>query len=926
MTGKERERLGLKRLKTTSLSLWCFSITTAVFLSLQSAAAHNNLSSSEKATLLISPIMLLLDEAGGNIDLCNSFNGNSSLPDLGENTPSGHTDPGKLTEHIAIFEFVDYSKATHAAIASGRWNDPGTWYHGRIPTSCANVVIPDGITVQFDSVIETRINTVRVDGVLAFSTATSSKIIVDTLVVDPRGTLQIGSKSQPVQANITAEIIIADNGDINVQEDPMLLSRGIVSHGTTQIHGSYKKTHIKVSADPKVGDTLLRLAESPVGWRVGDKLVAAGTRYFGWKWDNDIRDVRYFGTQDEVRYIQAISGTTVTLDQALEYDHSSPRSDLKTSIANFTRNVSIRTENSGSVATHQRGHVMFMHSDKVDVRYAEFDELGRTDKSVASFEVADVASIQSDSNVRGRYSFHFHRTGTDNLRNPAIAAGNTVFGSPGWGYTHHDSHALFHDNASFNTFGAGFVAETGNETGIWSNNIAIKAEGNRAFNPKNGNQPTEFDMGRTGDGFWFQGRLVRSIDNVAASVNHGYVYLHRGSGMFNFPPDRFMLPEALGLGRDATPDDAPIRNFDGNESFASTVGLYVVKANPQQEHDIITVLSDFTAWEVRAGAAIEYTAHYLLDDFDLIGARPGDFFNPAFAVEFGRNTSDMIARDVRMKDFPQGIILSKEHTSPSNEGKDQFVVIDAQYTNVTTQLVDYDSTVDVVINSSALTPQQFQIEVDNNAGRYEYLSPSTDASNPNSRVLYTGTKTDSIGESPLPSGTDVYGIFNQDMIANVRVNGYYQDVSSGDTYTIVENYFSDRATGEIHKYGFKTYLGPDVVNVLGNRFHAWRDAVDNGSININSQAPVGVDDTANAAVEQDVNIQLVSNDTDPENDSLSIDGIVQPRDGLVFKNNDGMSVTYRSNIGFTGVDTFYYWVTDGNGNYDKASVRVTVTN
>ncbi len=279
-----------------------------------------------------------------------------------------------------------------------------------------------------------------------------------------------------------------------------------------------------------------------------------------------------------------------------------------------------------------------------------------------------------------------------------------------------------------------------------------------------------------------------------------------------------------------------------------------------------------------------------------------------------------------MKDFPQGIILSKEHTSPSNEGKDQFVVIDAQYTNVTTQLVDYDSTVDVVINSSALTPQQFQIEVDNNAGRYEYLSPSTDASNPNSRVLYTGTKTDSIGESPLPSGTDVYGIFNQDMIANVRVNGYYQDVSSGDTYTIVENYFSDRATGEIHKYGFKTYLGPDVVNVLGNRFHAWRDAVDNGSININSQAPVGVDDTANAAVEQDVNIQLVSNDTDPENDSLSIDGIVQPRDGLVFKNNDGVSVTYRSNIGFTGVDTFYYWVTDGNGNYDKASVRVTVTN
>jgi len=79
---------------------------------------------------------------------------------------------------------------------------------------------------------------------------------------------------------------------------------------------------------------------------------------------------------------------------------------------------------------------------------------------------------------------------------------------------------------------------------------------------------------------------------------------------------------------------------------------------------------------------------------------------------------------------------------------------------------------------------------------------------------------------------------------------------------------------------------------------------------------------ANATTEQDVNIPLINNDTDPENDNLSIDDMVQPRDGLVFKNNDGTSVTYRSNIGFTGIDTFSYWVTDGNGNFSNERFRL----
>ncbi|MDP1271274.1 hypothetical protein, partial [Klebsiella pneumoniae] len=74
--------------------------------------------------------------------------------------------------------------------------------------------------------------------------------------------------------------------------------------------------------------------------------------------------------------------------------------------------------------------------------------------------------------------------------------------------------------------------------------------------------------------------MVCLVGNVAASVNHGYVYLHRGSRMRGFPNDAFMLPEALRINGNSSPDDVPIFNFHGNEAFASTVGIYVVKANP----------------------------------------------------------------------------------------------------------------------------------------------------------------------------------------------------------------------------------------------------------------------------------------------------------------------------------------------------------
>ena len=443
--------------------------------------------------------------------------------------PEGHMhDHGssKAGEHMAAMDLVPRDEASHIAIANGDWDDPANWHNGEVPTGNAKVLIPEGVHMTYDHIGDASIFTVRVDGHLDFATDTDSELVVDTLVVSPTGKLTIGSVDDPVDPDVNVDIIFANNGPIDTNWDPMLLSRGMIAHGEVSIHGTEKDSHDKVIEDPMTGDTWVDLGETPEGWAVGDTIVIAGTTYEGYY--NRTADEGYEPSQDEIRVITQIQDGMVFFDEPLVFDHDTPRDDLKTSVANYTRNVSFETEDAETAEIHERGHVMFMHNDDVDVRYAEFHELGRTDKSETALNVGEFDSIDSDTNIKGRYAFHFHRAGIDDIDDPAMAVGNAVYGSPGWGFVHHDSNAVLDNNASFDTFGAGYVAESGNETGAWNDNIAIFAQGQDWRGTKSGNDLDNFDLGQTGDGFWFQGRMVASTDNIAASVNHGFVYFHRG--------------------------------------------------------------------------------------------------------------------------------------------------------------------------------------------------------------------------------------------------------------------------------------------------------------------------------------------------------------------------------------------------------------
>ncbi|GAB4143262.1 MAG: hypothetical protein Tsb009_14210 [Planctomycetaceae bacterium] len=89
-----------------------------------------------------------------------------------------------------------------------------------------------------------------------------------------------------------------------------------------------------------------------------------------------------------------------------------------------------------------------------------------------------------------------------------------------------------------------------------------------------------------------------------------------------------------------------------------------------------------------------------------------------------------------------------------------------------------------------------------------------------------------------------------------------------------------------------------------------------------NQNPVANNDSATTNEDNSVLINVMGNDSDPENNTLTITGTSSASNGTVTIVNG--QIRYTPNANFFGTDTFTYTISDGNGGTATATVTVTV--
>ena len=230
-----------------------------------------------------------------------------------------------------------------------------------------------------------KLDCVEVRGHLAFVPAQKTRMNVGTLMVPEGGYLEIGRPGQPIAAAVAAELVITDQA-IDRRADPAQLGTGIIALGRVTMHGAVKApTFVRLKGEAKAGQTVLVLEQAVDGWRAGDHVVIPDTRHLR----AHERGGSYASQTENVR-IASIAGAQLTLAEPLQYKHRGARDadgrlELSPHVGNLSRNVIVRSENPKGT----RGHTMFLSRADVDLRFVEFEELGRTTMSA-------IDSTQSD--------------------------------------------------------------------------------------------------------------------------------------------------------------------------------------------------------------------------------------------------------------------------------------------------------------------------------------------------------------------------------------------------------------------------------------------------------------------------------------------------------------------------------------------------
>ncbi len=459
-----------------------------------------------------------------------------------------------------------------AAVA---WSEPSSWPGGQVPAAGAAVVIPEGKAVRLD-VSPPPLASVRVEGALVFDDRDLELTAGHVLVL---GTMRVGTANAPYRhrARITLTGTPAD-GDVMGMGNRVL---GVVG-GTLDLHGEPRLGWTRLAATAPAGAAQLQLQAAP-DWRAGDRLVVASTDF----------DPNHA----EVVTVASVSGTTVALEQPLQFAHwgqlqsfAGTTVDERAEVGLLTRNIEVRgdsTTSEGGYGGHLMGTGGTLRVSGVTLRF------------------------MGQKSLVARYPMHWHVMGD--------VSGQYFTGSSVWQSfnrcvtVHGTDNARVEGNVCHDHLGHGYFLEDGAETGnLIAGNLGV---GTRTTNE--GVLPSDSRAAT----FW-----ITNPDNTvrgnAAAGSHGFGF------WYALPAS----PTGLSTGQPDLPRNTPLREFSDNVAHTNRRGglhvddgplpdgntetvFYAPRTDPADANTaVVANFTRFTAWKHPGRAVWLRGRNHLLSD------------------------------------------------------------------------------------------------------------------------------------------------------------------------------------------------------------------------------------------------------------------------------------------------------------------------
>jgi len=452
---------------------------------------------------------------------------------------------GSYYSRVAAQHTSDHANdASHAdvSVASDRVQI-GPEYLPRRTELPNKLIVPAGKIIELPA--DATFDYIEVAGTLRTSRTHDTITRFTHLIVLPGGTLDVGTQMDPIPCDRHVEFVVR-SVPIDTTRDPFQWGNGLVNFGRQTRVGCSKTAWVESADSIGSGATGIRLVSAPTGWQRGDELLLP---------DTATPPTSTLAPRRESKVtIVSIDGTLLNLSKPLDFEHDNIADPngvvvLRPRVANLTRNIVIRSEDSEGT----RGHTADVgRKASWDIRYNQLVGLGRTAR--APFDDT-VLGRHVGTNQRGKYAEHKHHVQSA----PGSADVGNVYIAPAagkWGLViHQTSDVLVERNIAVDFPGAGFVTEDGYEVrNKFRSNFAAYSLG-PSRDPIANRVDASVNVahecpGCEGSGFWFRG-VMNAFDGNEAWNNYT-----SGINLFNQAQPAGKYPSAPG-----SDPDSPLKHY-----------------------------------------------------------------------------------------------------------------------------------------------------------------------------------------------------------------------------------------------------------------------------------------------------------------------------------------------------------------------------